>query len=646
MPEGLAQSREPGVVTKPGRWTASLFAVVARWTAIAMACYHIWTSIFGIPSAVQHRAIHLAFGMALAFLTKSGSKGKGSRTYALDALLLLIGVGSMIYAATQYVAMAYRVGSPTQWDIVFGIATILIILELARRVVGFQLMLVPVAFLLYLMLGQYIPGPLGHKPYSIARVINTLFLGTEGIFGAPLGASAVYVVVFVILGAVFEKTGLGEFFIKSAYSLTGRSASGPAQTAVVASGLFGMISGSPSANVVTSGAFTIPLMKSVGYRPEMAGAIEAVASTGGQIMPPIMGATAFIIAETLGIPYLKLIGHAFIPAVLYFVAAGVSVHLQAKKRGLRANLKDVPRFIDVARSGWIYALPLLILLYLLIVVRLSPYKAAMVCLFATVLAAAVRPSTRVTFAGLLDAFEASSRSTLTIVSACAASGIVIGVVTLTGLGLKLSMAVMDIAGGSLLVALLLTHATAIVLGMAVPTTAAYLTTSVLLCPVLTQMGVPPIVAHLFVFYAAIVSNLTPPVCVASYAAAGVAKADPWRTAVNGFLLGIPGPYLIPYIFVYRPVLLLVNNPGVREVIGAILIGLAAVLALAVALRGYALTHLTMPERVVAITACVLLIPPVHLATLLGLVLFGALLVVQVVRLKRTPRLGEAAAAGR
>lgn len=610
-----------------------VFGFLGRWTAIAMACYHVYTSVFGVPSAVQHRAAHLAFAITLAFLSRPIAKSSRIKLHLLDAALIVAGVASMVYVISQYVAISYRAGSPTQLDIVFGIVSILIILELARRVVGLQLMLVPTVFLIYLLFGQYIPGFLGHRPYSISRIINTLYLGTEGIFGAPLGASAVYVVAFVILGAVFEKTGLGQFFIRFAYSLTGRSASGPAQTAVVASGLFGMISGSPSANVVTTGAFTIPLMKSVGYKPEVAGAIEAVASTGGQIMPPIMGASAFIIAETLEIPYLKIVAAAFIPAILYYVATAASVHLQAKKRGLRPDLLNVPRTVDVLREGWVFALPLIILLYLLIVVRLSPFKAAMVCLFATTVVAMLRASTRISFKSLLDALAASSNSALTIVSACAASGIVIGVVTLTGLGLKVSMVVMDIAKGNLLVALLLTQATAILLGMGLPTAAAYITTSVLLAPVLVNMGIPPLVAHLFVFYAAIVSNLTPPVCIASYAAAGVAKADPWRTAVVGFLFGVPGPYLVPFIFVYRPALTLAGGAGPYEIVGSVIIGLLAVLALASSLRGYALTRLSMPERVAAAVASILLIPPTQLTTTIGLIIVAAVLIVQGTQLR-------------
>jgi len=607
-----------------------IFNFIARYVAIGMAVYHIYTSVFGIPSAIEHRAIHLAFGLTLAFLVKPASRSN-KKFFLLDIALIVAGLTSMLYIADQYIDIAYRAGTPNQWDMVLGVVSILLILEFARRVVGFQLMFVPSLFLLYLLFGHYLPGAFGHRDYTLSRIINTLFLGTDGIFGAPLGASSVYVIVFVILGAFFEKTGMGDFFIRFAYSLTGRSSSGPAQTAVVASGFFGMISGSPSSNVVTTGAFTIPLMKSVGYKAEVAGAIEAVASVGGQIMPPIMGASAFIIAELLEIPYFKIVGAAFLPAVLYYSATAMSVHLQAKKRGLKPRLKDLLNPLTVLKEGWLFTIPLVLLVFLLVVIRYSPYKCAIITIFTTIIVSMLKASTRSSFKDLVDALEISSRTALTIVSACSASGIVIGVVTLTGLGLKVSMAVMEVAKGSLVIALLITQGTAILLGMGLPTAAAYITTSILLTGVLIKLGLPPLVAHMFVFYSAIVSNLTPPVCIASFAAAGVAKSDPWRTAVTGFGFGIPGPYLVPYVFVYRQALMWMNNPGFLEVGVSFLVGLIAVLSLAVSLRGYGLVKMTLPERIAAAGASLLLIPPGQLTTSIGLSAGGAVVMVQLIR---------------
>jgi len=615
----------------------NLCVSLARWTAIVMTTYHIYTSIFGLPSAKQHRAIHLGLAMVIAFSSiPILERMKENRKYSLivDFSLILLSIFTMGYIVNQYVAIAYRVGDPTQMDIVLGVIATLLILEFARRVVGLQLLIVPIAFLLYLFFGQYVPGFLGHRPFSIARMVNTVFLSTDGIFGAPLGASSIYVAVFVILGSIFELTGLGEFFINLAYSLTGRSSSGPAQTAVLASGLFGMISGSPSANVVTTGTFTIPLMKSVGYKAESAGAIEALASVGGQIMPPIMGASAFIIAETLEIPYLSIVTAAFIPAILYYVSAAISVHLQAKKRGIKPKLADIGNPLVIIKEGWFYLIPISVLLFLLIIVRYSPYRSAIVCIFTTFAISILKNTFKFNLKNILYAFEISSKKLLTIVSACAASGIVIGVVTLTGLGLKISMVLMDLTKGNLLFALIISQIAAMIMGMGLPTAAAYITTSVLLAPALVKLGLPPLSAHLFIFYGAIVSNLTPPVCIASYAAAGVAKSDPWKTAIEGFLLGLPGPYLVPYIFIYRPSLLLFNAPSKIFVILNFFIGLLAVSCLAISLRGYLFAKLNIIERIIAVIASILFVIDNYYFSIYAVILLILLIFIQIIKRRK------------
>lgn len=608
---------------------------IGKWAAILMTCYHLYTSMFGLPSAKQHRAIHLEFAIIIAFMTIPLTKGNKKRKFIfIDIFLALLATISLLYVVNQYVAIAYRAGSPTQWDIILGIITIMIILEFARRVVGIQLLIVPILFILYLLFGQYIPGYLGHRAYSLSRIINTLFLSTDGIFGAPLGASSMYVAVFVILGSIFELTGLGQFFINFAYSLTGRLSSGPAQTAVVASGLFGMISGSPSANVVTTGTFTIPLMKSIGYKAEDAGAIEALSSVGGQIMPPIMGASAFLIAELLEIPYIRIISAAFIPAFLYYISASISVHLKAKKIGIVPNLEGIRNPIEILKKGWYFLIPLSVLLFLLIFVRYSPYKSAIICIFVSIFIAKITKNPKINLKYLLNTFEISSKRLITIVSACAAAGIVIGVVTLTGMGLKISILLMDISHGNLLIALIITQITAMIMGMGLPTVAAYITTSVLLAPALVEMGVPLLLAHMFVFYGAIVSNLTPPVCIASYVAAGIAKSDPWRTAIAGFLLGIPGPYLVPYIFIYHPVLMFVNNSGLIEIIGSFIVGVLAVTSLAIGINRYCLIYLKWYESVIAIIVSIMLVIPNIILEIIAIIIFCVLIITQVFRLKQ------------
>jgi len=615
----------------------NMFVFFGRWTAILMTTYHIYTSMFGLPSAVNHRAIHLCLGMIIAFSTipifkKMKNKGRSYLFIFIDFLLIILIVIITSYIVTQYTNIVYRVGTPTQLDTILGLILIVLVLELARRAVGVQLVIVPILFLLYLLFGQYISGFLGHRPYSIERIVNTLFLSTEGIFGMPLGASATYVAIFVILGSIFDITGLGKYFIKLAYSLTGRLSSGPAQTAVLASSFFGMITGSPSANVVTTGTFTIPLMKSVGYKAEIAGAIEAVASTGGQIMPPIMGATAFIIAENLDIPYLSIISAAVLPAILYYISLAFSVHLQSKKMGINAKLSDVGNPLILIKQGWFYLIPIFTLLYFLIIIRFSPYKSAIICILVTFAISILKSTFKFNMKNILFAFEISAKRLLTVVSACAASGIVIGVVTLTGLGLKITMILENLTRGNILLTLIIVQITAMIMGMGLPTTASYITTSVLLAPALIKMGIPGITAHFFIFYAAIVSNLTPPVCVASYVAAGIAKSHPWKTAIAGFLFGLPGPYLVPYVFVFHPFLMLVNDPSTSQVFFSFFIGLCSVIIFAISLRGYLFTKLNIIERVIGVTACILFIVPNFF--IYGSVLVISLIILQIIKLKK------------
>jgi len=613
-----------------------IFLIIGRWIAILMAIYHIYTSVFGIPSAIQHRAIHLGLGIIIAFLTIPISKKIKHRGYSIfiDFSLIILCILIMSYVCTQYIEIANRVGSPTLIDIILGIITILLIFELSRRVVGPVLIIVPTLFLLYVFFGQYIPGFLGHRPYSVARTINTLFLSIDGIFGAPLGASSVYVAAFIILGSVFELTGLGKFFINLAYSITGRSSSGPAQTAVVASGLFGMITGSSSSNVATTGTFTIPLMKSIGYKPEMAGAIEAISSVGGQIMPPIMGTVAFIIAENLEVPYSSIILKAFLPAMLYYISIAISVHLQAKKKGINASLSDIGNPLIIIKQGWYYLISMFVLLYLLIIVRYSPYKSAMLCVFLTLIISFVQKKFKYNVKDILFILEISSKRLLTIISACAASGIVIGVITLTGLGLKISMLLLKIGQNNLLLILIITHITAIILGMGLPSVAAYITASTLLAPALIKLGIPPLTAHFFIFYGAIVSHLTPPVCLASYVAAGIAKADTYKTAINAFLLGIPGPYLVPYIFVFHSYLMLQNNPSIPQVFYSFFVGVMAVSSMAIALRGYFLAKLNIIEKIITILASLLFVMPGIMSNIYGGVLIICCIILQIIKLRK------------
>ncbi|MGE5485545.1 MAG: TRAP transporter permease [Ignavibacteriales bacterium] len=619
---------------KPGGSAVQRILVqAASLVAVVLSLYHLGTSVFGIPSAMQHRAIFLCLAEVVAFLSLPLSPKSKAKIPALDILLAVLAVLSLSHIVVEYVNIAYRAGEPNRADIIYGLITMALVIELARRKIGFQIVVLPLIFVAYLWGGHLIPGVLGHPRLSTARIVNTIYLGTDGIMGAPLGAAATYVVVFVILGNFLEKTGVGEYFIKLAYSLVGRSSSGPAQTSVMASGLFGMISGSPPANVVTTGVFTIPLMKSSGYKPESAAAVEAIASTGGQIMPPIMGATAFIIAETLGISYLKLIGAAVLPAILYYIGCSVSVHLEAKKHGVRPDFSKVPSVTVTLREGWWYLLPILLLVYLLVVARLSVFRAAVWSLASALAIALTNKKDKLTFKGIWEALSSSGKGVLTVAAATASAGIIVGAVTVTGLGLKMSMFISNLAGQNILAALILVWLVAVILGMGLPTSAAYITTAALLVPALVKLGMAPVVAHMFVFYAAIVSNLTPPVCVASYTAAGIAQCDPWKTALAGFSMGFPGPFLVPFIFAYRPALMFTGSTSTLPV--DVLTAILTVTSVACSFRGYCLTEIKAWQRVLFAVACVLFIPPVAVLNLVGLAIVVALLLTQLPDLRKS-----------
>jgi len=607
-----------------------ILSKIATGIAVLLSLYFLYTTIYGINSPLQHRAIFLVLILTIAFLELPISSKSGKKFLCLDLILVALSILSLSYVIFDYMEIPFRVGAPNRTDIIYGVLTIILILEFARRQIGFQIVLLPLISLVYMLWGDLIPGNLGHPAVSLTRTINTLFLTTSGIFGIPLGAAATYVVIFIILGSFLEKTGVGSYFIKLAYSLTGRVSSGPAQSAVVASGLMGMISGSPSANVATTGTFTIPLMKSSGYSSEKAGAVEAVASVGGQVMPPIMGASAFVIAEMLEISYLQLIAVAFPAALLYYFGVSVSVHLDSVKQGRKPDKSKVPKPGKTLLEGWWYLLPILLLIYMLVFVKVSVFRAAIWSLAASLVVSFFNKEGKLSFRSFINTLGVAGKKTLIVGAATACAGIIVGAVTATGLGLKISMIVTDIAGGNMLLSLILIWCVAVILGMGLPTVAAYITTVVLLAPALIDLGVTPIVAHFFVFYGAIVSNLTPPVCIASYTAAGISGGNSWKTALMGLSFGLPGPFLVPYLFVYKPALLFVGSPGVINFILAVIPALLAIISLAFVMRGYFLARFTLWQRFLMAASCILLIPQSSILNLVGFVIFGLLIGYQII----------------
>ncbi|MGE5586111.1 MAG: TRAP transporter permease [Bacillota bacterium] len=609
------------------------YSVVIGVIAIAFSLFQLYTAAFGVLPAQIQRAVHLGFGVLLAYLLYPASRRGIHRLAWYDVVLAVVGAFVMSYLVWNFKALLVRAGAYTTLDIIIGAVGIVLVLEATRRVVGIPILVVVSCFLAYAHFGRYIPGFLGHRGASVERLVGHMFFTTEGMFGIPLGVSSTFIFLFILFGAFLEKTGIGQFFIDIANSIAGHAAGGPAKVAVITSALEGTVSGSSVANTVGSGSFTIPMMKRLGYRPEFAGAVEASASTGGQIMPPIMGAAAFLMAEFIGLPYLQVAKSAVIPAILYFTGVFIVVHLEARKTGLRGLPRErLPRFWAIMRERGQLFLPLVAIIYLL-VEGSTPMKAALWGLVVAVLASCLSKATRMKPHAVLAALEQGARNALGVVIACAAAGMIVGTVTLTGLGLKLANGLILLARGQLLPTLFFTMLTSLVLGMGAPTTANYVITSTIAAPALLKLGVPVMAAHMFAFYFGIVADVTPPVALAAFAGAGIAKSNPIKTGVEATKLSIAA-FLIPYFFVYAPSLLLIGTISwldtARIVVGAVI----GMIAVAAAVEGWLLTSTRSIERPLLFLGGLLLIHP-HISTdLVGLLLIGVVYLTQIARVRR------------
>ncbi|MGI6604926.1 MAG: TRAP transporter permease [bacterium] len=592
------------------------WAKVVAVIAVSMSLFHLYTAGFGTLVAMKQRSIHLAFLLALAFLLyPATSKSPKDRPTFWDFVWLVIGVSSSVYLVLFFDAFSIR-GTAVFSDHFFGVLAIVSVLEAARRTVGKELPLLAIVFWLYGLYGYHIPGILGHTGFTFKRIVYHLYLSSEGIFGIALGVSATYIFLFILFGAFLGETGMAEFINKFSMAVAGRSPGGPGKVAIVASALLGTINGSAVANVATTGAFTIPLMKSVGYRPTFAGAVEAVASTGGQIMPPIMGAAAFVMAEFLGIQYSKIMVSALIPAVLYYIAVFVMVHLEAIKTGLVGLSKDqLPDMKQVFRTRGHLIIPLILIVYLLMSGK-TPLYAAFYGILSTIATSWLRKETRLTLSGLMKALEGGARSSIGVGIACAVVGNIVGITSLTGLGLVIGDNIISLAGGSVFLTFFLTMVVSIILGMGLPTTACYIVAATIGAPALVKLGVDPLPAHMFVFYFAALSNLTPPVALAAYTGAGIAGANPSQVGWTAFKLALAG-FLIPYIFVYSPVLLLVGGSPL-EIIQAIMTSIIGTVALAAAVQNFFLGQLNLVQRALLFAGALTLIIPGTLTDLIGL----------------------------
>jgi TRAP transporter 4TM/12TM fusion protein len=545
----------------------------------------------------------------------SGRSGV-SRRIRLGGTVLLIGAAaaSCLYLLAVHQDLVRRAGAATTADLLAGGVAILIVLELARRTSGWGLVTVALLAIGYALLGPFLPGLLAHRGYAPRRLIEHLYLSTEGIWGVPLGVSADFVYLFVLFGAVLDAAGGGKLLIGLSERIAGATRGAPAKTAALASALMGSLSGSAVANVVTTGSLTIPMMKRSGFRPHFAGAIEAAASTGGQIMPPIMGAGAFILATWTNIPYARVALAAAVPALLYYIGLYMAIHFQAVKSELPTSVADRDPLLPRLHL----LLPLVIIVTLLALGR-SPMRAAFWGVVTAGLLTVLGRATRLSASGMRNALTNAASGTVQVAAACAAAGIVVGVASLTGIGLRMSELIVTLSGGHLPVALVLTGLGSIVLGMGLPTTAAYVVLAALGAPALMQLGVPLLAAHLFIFYFGCLSNVTPPVALAAYGAAGIAGAPPLRTAVTALKLAGAG-FLVPFMFVYGPALLL--DAAAPSVIGAGVTAVVGVTALGAATIGYGRRPLAGWERVLLLAAAVSLVHPDVVTDLVGLGLVG------------------------
>lgn len=635
-------------------WTAKVVAVIA----ISLSLYQLYTAGIAALTALVQRSIHLGAILALTFLLRPAFSGARKDRFSIwlliDGLLVVTAIACTGYICVNLTAIFERQGDWLPADLVVSVVGTLLVLEACRRVIGIFMSAICVIGILYAMYGPYMPDLIIHKGYSIERIATTLWLTTEGIFGLPLGVAATFVYVFVLFGAFLETTGGGNFFIDLAYALTGRFSGGPAKTSVVASGFLGSISGSAVGNVAATGSFTIPMMKKVGYRPHVAGAIEAAASTGGQLMPPIMGAGAFLMAEFTNTSYLTIIKVALVPAIMYYLTVLVFVHFEAQKHGLLGQPKEnLPRALKVIRKGLHFLVPVAILIYVLLA-NYSPMMAGFVAVISTVLASWTantvawarqryggpagagqdRPQRLGQFLNkefhlLLKALQRGAQNAVLVSVACAAAGIIVGMVTLTGMGLKFSSLVIDLSFGIKALAILLIGLASLVLGMGLPVTASYIVLATLAGPALLDMGVPIMTAHMIVFWYSQDANVTPPVSLASFAGAGIAGASPMRTAFTSWKLA-KGIYIIPLIMAYRP--LLGIGPTYEllhwSVIFTMITTTLGLVAFAAAIERYLFRRATLLETILLWIATVGLLWPEDWVDAVGFAALAAAVVLQ------------------
>ena len=604
-------------------------ALLIKGLLIAFTLFAISINTFIRLNAQVHRSMFIAFILFLAYLLYPARKNAPKNTNKVpwyDILLALASSGSFLYMSFNYKQLISQAGSYTQFDMTIAIIAIVLLLEACRRVVGLPILIVVSCFIAYAYFGNYVPGYFSHRGFSLQRIATHLYFTTEGVIGTPLAVCSTFIFLFILFGAFLERTGIGQFFIDIANSRAGKATGGPAKVAVIASALQGTITGSSVANTVSSGSFTIPMMKKMGYRPEFAAAVEAAASTGGQIMPPIMGAAAFLMSEMTGIPYSNIIIAAIIPAFLYFTGIMIMVHLEAKRYGLKGlPPEEIPNFFRLMLGYWYLLIPLVVLVTMMMT-GYTPARAALIAIVLSIVVSMFRKETRMDFSTFLGALEAGARNIIGVGVACAVAGMIVGTVTLTGIGLKLANGLLMLSGGNILLALFFTMIASIVLGMGVPTTANYVIMATITAPIVLQLGVDLLPAHMFVFYFGIVADITPPVALAAYAGSAIARSNPLKTGVQATKLAIAA-FIIPYIFALNPSLLLIGSEPL-DIILVTLTALAGMTGVAAATEGYIFAKMNPLIRIVSLIGGLMLIIPGLYTDLGGLALLSIAFVFQ------------------
>jgi TRAP transporter 4TM/12TM fusion protein len=610
-----AEQAEIGGNTRQLRaWERHLFF----WACVLFTSFHLWSLNFYPLDPLIYRSAHVSFGGAIGFmLYRFGSRTAREGIPAYDWLLALLSILCFVYIMVELDGLLFRTGAaPIPMDVAVGVTGTLLVLDLTRRCAGLALPIIAILFLLYCVVGPWMPGVLHHKGIELSFLFSYVY-SMEGVFGPTTAVSSTYIILFITFAAFLQVSKVGDYFIDFAFALAGRRRGGPAKVAVISSALMGTINGTSAGNVAATGTFTIPLMKKVGYPPRSAAAIEAAASTGGQLMPPVMGAGAFIMAEITGVKYAEIMVAAVLPSLLYFLAVYFMVDNESKRlnmSGLPAD--ELPQIGDMMRRAYLFA-PLIILIGGL-VSGYSVIRAGTLGLISALIVSWLHAETRMGPKRILDALHLGAKGTIQLMAVCACAGIIVGVIGLTGVGLRFSSMILAIAGDSQFLALVFAMLIAILLGMGMPTTAAYAVAASVVAPGLIKLGISPLVAHMFVFYYAVISAITPPVALAAYAGAAIAGSDPMRTSVTSFVYGMAA-FLVPFMFFYSPSLLLQGDDWVK--IGHYAVtAIIGVYLLAGALQKWFLGPLALLPRLLLLTGSVLLVAGGLMTDLLGVAL--------------------------